>query len=125
MIPVPGGNAFLMPVAKVMKFYREHMGDSYLRVERVPDGLDVAASRKGDTIILHVINTERRRSITADLGVMGRKIQSGKVYEMTTDPEFEILAAAPDPLVPKVKPLDGGNWTFPPASVSAVELVVA
>ena len=68
---------------------------------------------------------EVARSITVDLGVEGSNIQSGKIYEMSTDPEFEVIAANPDPLVPKVKRLNGGNWTFPPASVSAVELVVA
>jgi hypothetical protein len=125
MIPVPGGKAFLMPVAKVMKFYREHMGDSYLQAKHVPDGLDVTASRRDNTIILHVINTQRDRSIAVNLGVEGSNIQSGKIYEMATDPEFEVIAANPDPLVPKVERLNGSNWTFPPASVSAVELVVA
>jgi alpha-L-arabinofuranosidase len=125
MIPVPRGKAFLMPVAKVMKFYREHMGDSFLQIRHVPDDLDVAASRRDSTIILHVINTKRQRSITVDLGVEGHDIKSGKIYEMSTDPEFEVIAANPDPLVPKVKRLNDRNWTFPPASVSAVELVVA
>jgi hypothetical protein len=125
MIPVPSGKAFLMPVAKVMKFYREHMGSNFLQIKHVPDGLDVAASRRDSTIILHVINTKRLRSITVDLGVEGHKIQSGKVYEMATDPEFEVISAMPDPLVPKVKRLNDSNWTFPAASVSAVELVVA
>ena len=125
MIPVPRGEAFLMPVAKIMRFYREHMGDAYLQVRNVPDGLDVTASRRDNTIILHVINTRRLRSITVDLGVEDHKIQSGKVYEMATDPEFEVIAATPDPLVPKVKRLNGTNWTFPPASVSAVEIAFA
>jgi hypothetical protein len=112
----------LMPVAKVMKFYREHMGSNFLQTRHVPDGLDVAASRRDSTIILHVINTKRQRSITVDLGVEGHDIKSGKIYEMSTDPEFEVISAMPDPLVPKVKQLNGSNWTFPPASVSAVEL---
>ena len=125
MIPVPGGKAFLMPVAKVMKFYREHMGSNFLQIRHVPDGLDVAASRRDSTIILHVINTKRQRSVTVDIDVEGHDIKSGKIYEMATDPEFEVIAANPDPLVPKVKRLNDSNWTFPPASVSAVELVVA
>ena len=32
-----------MPVAKIMKFYREHMGNSYLQANHAPDGLDVTA----------------------------------------------------------------------------------
>jgi len=59
------------------------------------------------------------------LGVKGHDIKSAKIYEMSTDPEFEVIAANPDPLVPKVKRLNDRNWTFPPASVSAVELVLA
>ena len=124
MIPVPGGKPFLMPVARVMKFYREHIGSSLLGVSNVPDGLDVTASRRDDTIVLHVINTKRRESVTVDLAVEGYNIESGDVHEMATDPEFEIIAADPDPLVPKVRRLNGRSWTFPPASVSAVELAI-
>jgi hypothetical protein len=125
MIPVPGGTSFLMPVAKVMKFYREHVGSNFLQIRHAPDGLDVAASRRDGTIILHVINTRRQRSVTVDIGVEGHDIKSAKIYEMSTDPEFEVIAANPDPLIPKVRQLHGGKCTFAPASVSAVELVVA
>ncbi len=124
MIPVPGGKPFLMPVARVMKFYREHMGSSYIEASNVPDGLDVTVSRRDNTIILHVINTERTRSVTADLTIKGHRIQSGTIHTMATDPEFEVIAAAPDPLAPRTKKLNGAKCTFPPASVSAVELAI-
>jgi hypothetical protein len=85
----------------------------------------LAASRRGNTIILHAINTQRRRAITVYRSVDGHNIESGRIYEMTTDPEFEIIAANPDPLAPKMQILNGSKWTFPAASVSALELAIA
>ena len=59
MIPVPKGNnrAYLQPVARVMRLYRHHIGSHAVRVAGTPDGLDVVASRRGDTVFLHVANT--------------------------------------------------------------------
>jgi len=62
--------------------------------------------------------------VPALLKVEGMKIASGKVFEMAADPRVEILDRAGEIEV-KEKPLSAeGNWTFPPASVSAVELKI-
>ena len=50
-IPVPGGDSYLMPVARVMKLYRHHIGKHAVKVARTPDDWDVVASRtEGDWI---------------------------------------------------------------------------
>ena len=36
MIPVPGGKAYLMPVALIMALYRAHSGQKSLRVKAAP-----------------------------------------------------------------------------------------
>jgi len=123
MIPVPGGHAYLMPVARVMALYGQHSGEHALRVVDAPPGLDVTASRSGERVYLHVANTERTRAVAAELGVEGRSLAGGTVWEIAADPTFEVLPDSADVLAPVRKVLPAaGRWTFPPASVSALEL---
>jgi alpha-L-arabinofuranosidase len=127
MIPVPHGRerAFMMPVARVMGLYRAHVGRQAVEVIKTPADLDVTASRSGDRVYLHVVNTSRTRSVDARLAVEGMAIRSGSVWEIAADPEFEVWSAVAEVIAPKRKDLAaGGLWTFPAASVSAVELEV-
>ena len=126
MIPVPHGRTYLMPVALVMSLYRHHTGRQAVQVGRVPEGLDVVASRTGDRLFLHVVNTNRRRSVTTPLAVEGMQITSGRVFQLAGDPQYEVIESQPDQIVPVEKRLPrDAKWTFPEASVSAVELDVA
>jgi alpha-L-arabinofuranosidase len=126
MIPTPRGQSYMMPVARVMSLYRRHTGDRALAVTGSPDDLDVTASRRADQVTLHVINTNRTHSVTTQLEVGGVEIQSGAVYEIAADPEFEVLQTCAGVLEPAEKALPSdGLWTFPAASVSAVELTVS
>jgi hypothetical protein len=114
-----------MPVALVMSLYRHHTGDKAVSVDNAPDGLDVTASRSGNRIYLHVVNTNRDRSVAAAIRVDKMRIRSGRVFEMAGDPEYEVIETQPDEVVTVEKNLPGdGLWTFPGASVSAVELDV-
>jgi len=126
MIPVPRGTrrrAYMMPVARVMSLYRRHIGRKAVDVAAVPHGLDVTASRTGKTIFLHVVNTNRTRAVRATLRIDGMKIISGKVFQIADDPMREIHEYQPDAFSPTQHALPAGAaWTFPPASVSAVEL---
>lgn len=123
MIPVPSGKAFLMPVAKIMALYRKHTGKDYLEVSGVPQGLDITASRTGNTVYLHVVNTSRVKSAETNIRINNLTIKSAKAFELSADPEFEILSAANDPFIPKERVLSGSEaMVFPAASVTAVEL---
>ncbi len=125
MIPVPSGKAFMMPVAKIMALYRKYSGKEYLKVSGVPAGLDITASRTGNTIYLHVVNTSRFRQAATYLKVPNMTINSAKAFELSADPEFEILSAANDPLVPKERIININEpLIFTAASVTAVELTV-
>jgi hypothetical protein len=125
MIPVPRGKSFLMPVALVMCLYHHHTGEKAVGTDQVPDGLDVTASRTGDRVFLHVVNTSRDRSITAHLSVAAMQITSGRVFELAGDPEYEVIQTQPHEVAVIEKPLPrDAQWTFPAASVSAVELKV-
>jgi alpha-L-arabinofuranosidase len=91
MIPVPGGKPFLMPVAMVMGLYRKHTGTQAVGITGVPEGLDATASRTGDRVFLHVVNTRRTQSVKADFHVQGRKISAGRVHWFAFEPEFEVF----------------------------------
>jgi hypothetical protein len=123
MIPVPGGRSFMMPVAKVMSLYRRHSGEQAVSISNCPPDLDVTASRTGDRFYLHAVNTLRSQSIAAELSVDGAQIMSGRAFTLAADPEFEVWEYRDDVLQPVEAPVPAdGRWTFPAASVTAVEL---
>jgi alpha-L-arabinofuranosidase len=125
MIPVPEGEAFLMPVAKIMQLYRHHTGTNFIQVKDAPPQLDVTASKAGNTIFLHVVNTDRTASVNSNFHIEGFAFTTGKAFEISADPTFEIMSASNDPLQPKQKEVTPGKpFTFSPASVTAIELTV-
>lgn len=125
MIPVPGGRSFMMPVAMAMSLYRRHTGVQAVTVTQTPDGLDVTASRTGDTVFLHVVNTRRTRPLAARLDVQGMRVARGRVAWFAPEPELEILDYRPEHTFPQEADLAPNEpWVFPRASVSAVELSV-
>jgi hypothetical protein len=125
MMPVPHGRSFMMPVAMVMSLYRRHTGTEALQVAATPTDLDVTASRAGDRLFLHVVNTNRTKPVTTTLAVRGRAVTRGQVYWFALEPECEVFAYRPEHTFPQEKALaDSLTWTFPAASVSAVELTL-
>jgi len=125
MIPVPIGESFMMPVAKVMSLYRHHTGKDFIEPRSMPDDLDITASRSGNTIYLHVVNTSRVRAVKTFVCVEKLNIVSGKAFELATDPAFEIIKSSDDPLKSRERNLNLNEAIeFPPASVTAVELSV-
>lgn len=129
MIPVPKGNnrAYLQPVARVMRLYRHHIGSHAVKAGDIPEGLDVVASRRGDTVFLHVANTRRAESVTAALRVAGHTIRAGRVFEIRADPTIELsYLNSADVMMTVERPLAAdATCEFPAASVSAVELEIA
>ena len=128
MIPTPQGNgrAYLMPVARVMALYRKYQGKRALAVTGAPAELDITASRTGSRIFLHVVNTSLTQTVQAKLEISGLKITSGKVHEIAPEPFSEIDETRSELFSPVERTLPaGGKWSFPPASVSAVELITA
>lgn len=127
MIPTPHGKSYLMPVARVMKLYRHHIGKQAIAVESCPADLDVVASRTDNTLFLHVVNTRQTESVALDLILGDAKIASAKSYEIADEPMREV-SDLNDGDVMQIKQRElanDGRWTFPAASVSAVEVVLA
>ena len=131
-MPRNQGRAYLQPVARVMQLYRHHLGSHALNVQRRPDGLDIVASRRGDTIYLHVVNTQRTRAVKTSFQIAGRQLQSGRVFAIADDPMTEVSLLNSDEVMritektlPAQRLNDATAWEFPPASVSVVELTLA
>jgi alpha-L-arabinofuranosidase len=127
IIPTPKGNnrAYLQPVARVMQLYRHHIGSHAIKVV-APDDLDIVASRRENTVYLHVANTQRTRSVTASIRVDGHAPGNGRVFEISADPTVEVsYLNARDVMKTVEKPFAAdGVWEFPAASVSALELSI-
>jgi alpha-L-arabinofuranosidase len=128
MLPVPRGRSYLMPVASIMRLFKRHNGRQGVAVKSVPEGLDVCASRTGGKVYLHVANLNYRRPVAASFAVENMRVARGTVY--TIAPESPRLCVSTDtpevfrPVQSALGPAPAVRWTFPAASVSAVELEV-
>lgn len=123
-IPVPGGNSYLFPIGTLMKLYKKHCGDKTAVVQEAPKELDIAASRKDDTLFLHIMNTDHSSTLRVNLDIAGSGIVSGKSYEIAPS---NLLAyvddSNPDTFNPVEKALQQpSELILPPASVSVIEL---
>jgi alpha-L-arabinofuranosidase len=126
LIQVPRGLSYLTPVASIMRLYKRHNGAHGVAVKAAPQGLDLAASRTGDRVFLHVANLQYHGPVEASFSVEGRTIAGGRVFEIAPeDPRLAVGPEQPDVFAPKEKPLVPGSWRFPARSVSAVELNLA
>jgi alpha-L-arabinofuranosidase len=96
-------------------------------VTNTPDGLDVVASRTGNKLFLHVVNTNRDRSVTAKLDLPGAKFGKATAFEIADDPMIEVsdLNSGEVMQINERQLAADGTWDFPAASVTAVEVDIA
>ena len=88
-----------------------------------PPELDIAASRSGDRIYLHVANLDGARSIAVEFQVEGRSIAGGRVLAIAPeDLRTAVDQDNPEVFAPTENVLIGTAWRFPKGSVSVVEL---
>ena len=128
-LQVPRGVSYLTPAGSVMRLFKRHNGREAVAVPAAPPELDIAASRTGDRVFLHVANLRYDRSVEAAFAVDGRSIVGGRVLEIAPeDPRQAVSQDQPDVFAPREKPLaadPNAVWRFPAASVSVVELDLA
>jgi alpha-L-arabinofuranosidase len=124
-VQVPRGVSHLTPAGSVARLFKRHNGREAVAVGRAPPDLDVAASRAGDRVYLHVANLSYGRSVAARFAVDGRGIAGGRVVEIAPpDLRRAVSQDEPDVFRPVERPLPAGEarWRFPAGSVSVVEL---
>jgi hypothetical protein len=109
-----------------MRLFQRHRGRQGVAVKSAPASLDVAASRTGDTLFLHVANRSYDGATAASFAVDRAAIVGGRVRVIAPEnPRQEISPLNPDVFKPQEHPLPKDQafaWRFPARSVSAVEL---
>jgi alpha-L-arabinofuranosidase len=127
ILQVPGGISYLLPAGAVMRLFRKHNGSQAVAVKSTAAGLDVAASRHGERVFLHVASMEYARAVEVRLAVEGMAIDSVRVHEIAPEnPRQAITESEPEAFKPKEREVAGGaaevKVRFAARSVSAVEL---
>ena len=126
ILQTPSGPCYLLPAGRVMGLFKAHNGKQGVNVKSAPARLDVAASRTGNKIFLHVANLDYSRSVEAGFAVSGMVVAGGEVFEIAPEkPRQEISHRNPEVFNPREREIPSGNvlrWRFPARSVSAVEL---
>ena len=118
MLPTPRA-AFLTPAGSIARLFNRHNGTQAVAVRRAPPGLDIAASRTGNRLYLHVANLEYSRAVDATLpGATG-----GRVFEIAPE-DLRTYVNQDQPRVfdPRETAITGSSWRFPAGSVTVVEL---
>ena len=122
MIPSPlpfYGMPYLQPVGAVMSLFRKHQGKNALDCSY--DGnVDAVASRTGNTVYLHIANTDMKNSQHISLN-LGKK---ATMYVICADPTTEITPDNINAFAVESKEVDPSDFILPAASVAAVEVEI-
>lgn len=119
--PIEWHKPYLQPVGWVMSLFGAYTGDEALSFPENTE-LDITASRRGNTIFLHVVNDSMNTKVPTVFEVEGETIESVTVHEIKEDIRTEISYLNPEVFKPSVMNVEGTAWTFPPASVSVAIL---
>lgn len=123
---VPSGVSYLLPVGAVMRLFKRHNGTQGIAVTSAPSSLDIAASRDGNRIFLHVGNMNYAGATEATFVVKGFVITGGRVWEIAPqNPRQEVSPIQPGAFNPRehiLPPTEAARWRFPARSVSVLEL---
>uniref|UniRef100_Q01ZD8 Alpha-L-arabinofuranosidase-like protein n=1 Tax=Solibacter usitatus (strain Ellin6076) TaxID=234267 RepID=Q01ZD8_SOLUE len=125
MLQTPRGVTYLMPVGSIARLFKRHNGTHGVTVKAAPPGLDIAASRAGNKVYLHIANLEYRKTVEARFALEGLAVNSGRVFQIAPGNLREAVNQdQPNVFAEKESPLTG-SWRFPAGAVAAVELEVA
>jgi alpha-L-arabinofuranosidase len=129
MHQTPAGVSYLLPAGAVARLFKKHNGTHGVSVTSAPRNLDIAASRDGNKVYLHVGNMNYSGATEASFAVDGMQVKGGRVLEISPEnPRQEISPLNPKVFDPVEKRIEGGarvSYRFPARSVSVVELECA
>ena len=118
---IPGAKPYLLPVGHIARLYRRHIGKFALKVSCGNSSVDAAASCTGNKIFCHLVNKERSTPQKIQLSVGGKELRDFKVWEISADPELEIMELCTNALDPVEKVIVDGSYTLPGAGVAVIE----
>ena len=118
---------FLMPVALVMRQYRQYLGERALTITRTPPGIDTVASRTGNHVYLNLVNTHRNRTSQIHVKIIGEDVISGEGTVLVDDPSREISSEnCREVMQPRSLSCPPAQAIeLPPASVTSMKLDIA
>jgi alpha-L-arabinofuranosidase len=125
----PGAVSYLLPAGQVMRLFGKHNGTHGINVKSATNALDIAASRAGDKIFLHVANMNYSGAVETTFAIEGMRITGGRVFSIAPEKSREEISMRnPNVFDPREESLpigDAPRWRFPARSVSVVELQCA
>jgi len=126
MLQVPAGVSYLLPSGTVMRLFKRFNGTHGVTVRSASSNLDIAASRTGNKIFLHVANMNYSGATETSFAVNGFVVTGGRVLEIAPEnPRQEISPFNPNVFQASEHVLSNRmtiKWRFPARSVSVVEL---
>jgi hypothetical protein len=125
MLQTPRGVTYLMPVGSVARLFKRHNGTHGIAVKSAPAGLDIAASRAGNKVFLHIANLEYRKTVEASFALEGLAVKGGRVFQIAPGNLREAVSQDQPHVFAEKEATLSGAWRFPAGAVAAVELEVA
>jgi len=120
MLPAPisgGGVPYLQPVGAVMSLFGKHQGQMALDC-RCDSTIDAVASITGNTVYLHLANTDMTKTQKLSLNV-GKK---AVMHWIAADPWEEITPVNTEAFKVQNQIIDPRDFELPPAAVAAIEI---
>ena len=104
-----------------MCLFRHHQGEKALDVS-CNGAVDVTASKTGNTIYLHIANTDMNSAQNITLNVGHNVIESAKMYYIAAKADTEITQDRTDCFPVREKAIEGNTVILPAAAVAAIEI---
>jgi len=117
---VPGRQPYLQPVGEVMRLFGSAQGERALEVSCDDSAVDVTASKTGNTVYLHLANTDMNAPRT--LTLEGLHVASAQMRYIAARPETEITADNMECFAEQSCAVEGQTLTLPAAAVAVVEI---
>jgi len=112
---------YLQPVGSVMSLFGHHQGKHALDLTH-NGSIDAVASKTGNTIYLHIANTDMNASQTLSLDFGGHEVRAARMYVISAKPDVEITYENPNCFDPKDMAVDARAILLPAAAVAAIEV---
>ena len=104
-----------------MRLFGRYQGEYALDCA-IKDSVDAVASSTGNTVYLHLANTDIKRDKVITLDTEGAPIESVTVHYIAENPATEITPVNTDVFDVKALQVTGNEFTLPRAAVAAVEI---
>jgi len=113
--------AYFQPVATVMCLFGNHQGQYALDIT-AGGTVDAVASRTGDTVYVHMINTDCHNPASCQLSIPGEKIRSVKMYSVSENIMTEVTMCNPNVFAIREETVVGDTVVLKPGAVAALEI---